>query len=265
MNLENNNSGSKSNLFSFSGPGAVQFLKENLFGYCKKAGLNPYITEEWKKGIFQLLGIQTINFPDLNQKNYMMLSNHISDFDAIILGLLHPKIRIIAKIGWATNKELMDFLKLHYDIVGIYRDFEIDKLDGDEKEAAKEHNIKINRDSYKYLKDTNEVHHLLIFPQGTISDINKNSKERVNPSFARIAEATNTSVINIFTEYSSTNGKTRIVCGKPYNITERNIDYRQLWLDDVISLQNRLENVRTPVLSEKHSNNNNPGEPFFNG
>ena len=265
MSLENNNSDSDSNLFSFSGSGAVQFLKDKLFGYCKKCGLNPYIREEWKNGIFQLLGIQTINFPDLDKKNYILLSNHISDFDAIILGLLHPKIRIISKIGWAKNKELMDFLKLHYDIVGIYRDSEIEKLDGEEKKAAKEHNIKININSYKYLKDTNEAHHLLIFPQGTISDINKNSKERINPSFARIAEATNTSLINIFTEYSSVDGGTRIVFGNPYNITGHNLDYREIWLNDVTALQNQLENVRKPVLSEKHSHNNNPDEPFFNG
>lgn len=259
MSLKNNNG-----LFSFSGPGAVQFLKDYLFGYFKKTGLNPYITEEWKKGIFQLLGIQVINLPDLDKNNYILLSNHISDFDAIILGLLHPRIRIISKIGWAANKELMDFLKLHYDIVGIYRDFEIDKLKNvAEKKAAQDHNIKVNISSYRRLRGGGEARHLLIFPQGTISDINKNSKERINPSFARIAAATKTSVINIFIEYPDTGGKTRIIGGAPYSAADRDIDYRQNWLNNVIALQNQLGEVRKPVLSQKHSLNNSPDEPFF--
>jgi len=248
---------------SFSGSEAVKYLKDNLFSYFKKSGLNPHVTEEWKNGIFQLFNIQVINLPDLDKNNYILLSNHISDFDAIILGLLYPSIRIVAKIGWATNKELMDFLGLHYNIVGIFRDFEIDELNAEEKKAAEEHNMKINLNSYRYLKDTSEAHHLLVFPQGTISDINKNSKERINPSFARIAAATKTSIINIFLEYPGTDGETRIIGGEPYNIAGRNLDHRQIWLDDMIALQNKLDNVRKPVLSEKHSLNNNPGEPFF--
>jgi len=259
MILRNNNP----DPLSFSGPDAVDYLKDYIFSYFEKAGLDPYITEDWKKGIFRLLGIQIINLPDLDSNNYILLSNHVSDFDGVILGLLHPKIKIIAKIGWANNKELMDFLKLHNNIVGIYRDFEIDRLSGEEKKTAKQHNIKINMDCYRYLKDTGEAHHLLIFPQGTISDINKNSKERINPSFARIAAIANTSVVNIFTEYPGINGNTRIVCGDPYDIADRSFDYRQAWLNDVIALQNQLENVREPVLNEKHSLNNNPGEPFF--
>jgi len=53
------------------------------------------------------------------------------------------------------------------------------------------------------------------------------------------------------------------VGSKSYDITDRGFDYRQSWIDDVISLQNQLDNIREPVLSEKHSFNNNPDEPFF--
>lgn len=33
--------------------------------------------------------------PDLDCKDYIIASNHLSDFDAIILGLLHDNIRIL--------------------------------------------------------------------------------------------------------------------------------------------------------------------------
>lgn len=248
---------------SFDGPEAVKYLKNNLFGYFEKSELDPYITKEWKKGIFQLFGIKIINMPDLDCENYILLSNHVSDFDGIILGLLHPNIKIIAKTGWTNNNELMDFLKIHYNFAGIYRDFEIEKLAGEEKKEAKIHNIKVNIEAYKYLKETGRSQHLLIFPQGTISDINKNGKERINPSFARIAASTNKKAVNIFLEYPFFGGPTRIAGSQPYEIKEYGSDRRQAWIDSVISVQNKLENVRSPVLSEKHSKNNNPGELYF--
>jgi len=236
---------------------------KGLFRFFSEANLNPFVTEEWKKGIFQLFGVQAINLPNLEEQNFILSSNHISDLDAIILGLLHPRIRIVAKIGWTTNMELMDFLKLHYDIVGVYRNFEIDKLDDDERKAAKKYNFNLFRDISNYLKDTSEVHHLLIFPQGTISDINKNSKDRVSAGFAKIASAANTKVVNIFTEYPEINGDMRIACGAPYSTVDRSVDYSKTWLNDVLALQNQLNNVREPILSEKHSLNNTPDEPFF--
>ena len=246
---------------SFTGPQAVLF-KEQLFGYFKQAGLNPNITNEWKQGIFRLFDIQLHNLPNLDDGNFIIASNHISDFDAVILGLIHPNIKIISKMGWASNQELMGFLKQHYDIVGVYREHEIDALPDSERAAAKRHNYKVTMDSLKYLK-CGSGRHLLIFPQGTISDINKNSVGRVNLGFTKIAAATNASIVNIFTEYPGTDGPTRIVCSAPYKVANRNYDYRQVWLDDVVALQNGLDNLRRPVFSEKHMNNNNPNEPFF--
>jgi len=248
---------------SFSGDEVTESLIGSIFKYFERINLNPYEQAEWKKGIFKLFGVKTLNLPDLNSQNFIFASNHISDFDAVFLGLLHPKIKIVSKSGWANNKDLMDFLKIHYDIEGIYRASEIEKLTGDEKKNASAHNFKLFKNLTKYLKNTEENHHLLIFPQGTISDINKNSTARVNPGFAKMAFATGTGIVNMFTEYPEIGGITRVVCGQPYFVTNKTLDYSKEWLDDVISLQNQLEDVRTPVLSEKHSLNNNPEEPFF--
>jgi len=234
---------------SFNGSEAIKTLKELFRGF-KKAGINPYITQKWKKGIFRLFGVTATNLPDFNRKNLILLPNHISDFDAVILGLLHPRIRIIAKKEWTDNSELMELLNLHYHIVGVDR-------------SSQNDNIGILKSSIKYLKDHSQVRHLLIFPQGTISDINKNSTERVNPGFAKLAMASQTDIVTMFTEYPGTDGPTRIICGDPHPVTDPGLDYRQIWLDEVIALQNSLNNVREPVLSKKHSLNNNPDEPYF--
>ena len=248
--------------FSFSGAEAVD-AKNKLFEYFRQAGLDPLNTAQWKEGIFRLFDIETVNLPNFSENNYILAPNHISDFDAVILGLLSPGIRIISKIGWAANEELMGFLRLHYDIIGIYRDYDIDALDDDKKKEAKKHNYNVTIDALKYLKGADKGRHLLIFPQGTISDVNHNSKERVNLGFVKMAFAAKADVVNIFTEYPDISGKTRIVCGTPYTISDRNHDYRQVWLDSVIALQNSLNGVRKPILSEKHAQNNNPSEPYF--
>ena len=250
---------------SFSDADVLQVLKNQLFHYFDEQKLNPFITEDWRRGIFQLFGVKPINIPNLDKANYVLAANHISDFDAIILGLLHPKIRIVAKIGWANNNELMSFLKLHYDIVGVYRNSEINILSDDDRKLAKAHNFKLFREINSYLKDTSEARHLLLFPQGTISDINNNSSERVNPGFTKIARAANVGIVNIFTEYPWVGGATRIIGGAPYTVAERSlsIDYSDVWLKDVISLQSQLEDTRSPLLSQKHLQNNSSGEPYF--
>jgi hypothetical protein len=248
---------------SFDGPGAVRFIQDNLCRYMERGGLDPYVTEDWKKGLWQLFGVRLINPPDFDAGNYVLCPNHISDLDALLLGLLHPRVRVVAKTAWAENEALMAFCRLHYDVVGVYRDPELLQMDDGEKVAANKHNCKITMDTLKYLKDTDGARHVLIFPQGTISDINYNSAERVNPGFARVAEASKASVVNVFIEYPGTGGETRVAFGAPYAVTDRHFDCRQPWLDGVISLQNQLDNVRVPVFSDKHANNNRPGDPFF--
>jgi len=248
---------------SYSSAEALDMLGV-LFGAFKKMGLNPHVTDEWKEGIFGLAGIRVVNMPDLNAESFVIAANHVSDFDAVMLGLLHPRIRIISKIGWTQNDEIKDFLRLHYDVVGIYRDADIDALEGDAKKAAKEHNYKVTVDALKYLKGTDGARHLLIFPQGTISDINRNTVHRINPGFAKMANMAKRRVVNVFQEYLSIDGgTTRIVGGVPYAALDRNADHSQQWLDDMIALQNSLDNVRPPVLSEKHAQNNSPDEPYF--
>jgi len=248
---------------SYSNKEALTMLS-TLFEAITKMGLNPHVKNDWNEGISRLLNVQIINKPDFDSESFIIAANHVSDFDATTLGLLHPNIRIISKIGWAQNEQLMDAMRQYYDIAGIYRDSEIEALQGDAKKAAKEHNFKVTVDALKFLKGTDGARHLLIFPQGTISDINRNTVHRINPGFAKLANMAKRRVLNVFQEYPAINGGvTRIVCGEPYAIDDRNADHRQLWLDGMIALQNSLDNVRPPVLSEKHKKNNSPDEPFF--
>lgn len=68
-----------------------------LFEVIKDMGLDSMKTEDLKKGIMFLFNVEICNMPDLENNRFIFTPNHVSDLDALILGLLHPKIRIVFK------------------------------------------------------------------------------------------------------------------------------------------------------------------------
>lgn len=237
------------NSFSFSGEEAANYLTVFL----KKlidSGIDVNSKEEFKKGIYSIFNVELYNMPDLNSKDYIFASNHVSDFDAIILGLLHDKIKILAKKEWVDNEKLMSFLSKYYDLMGVDR-----KSSGDMTKAL------INLS--KYLKNEASPKHILIFPQGTISDINNNSIDRISNGVFGLSYLTKKTILPIFLEQPSMTDKTRIVFGDEISINDKE-DHRKEWMEVIIGLQDKLNpHPRTPKLSNKHLNNNKKGDPFF--
>ncbi|MDF2544956.1 MAG: hypothetical protein K0S47_4674, partial [Herbinix sp.] len=87
------------NNFSFSGEGAANYLDVFLQKLIE-LGVDINNKADFKKGVFQLFNVELHNMPDLDCKDYIIASNHLSDFDAIIIGLLHDNIRILSKKEW---------------------------------------------------------------------------------------------------------------------------------------------------------------------
>lgn len=237
------------NNFSFSGEEASDYLNvilQKLVDF----GVDINHKDEMKKGIFNLFDVELYNMPDLNRKDYIIASNHVSDFDAIILGLLHDNIRILSKKEWVENEELMSFISKHYDLIGVDR-----KSPGDM--------TKVLIDLSRYLKNVSSPKHVLIFPQGTISDINHNSVDRISKGIFSLSYLTGKTILPVFLEQPSMNDKTRIVFGNEM-IIENKEDHRNEWIEELKALQNHLNpSPRHPILSYKHSNNNKKGDPYF--
>ena len=237
------------NTYSFDAESSVAGMI-TLFEVIKDMGLNPMETEDIKQGLLSLFNVEFINMPDLSKTRYIFTPNHVSDFDAILLGLLHPKILIVSKSDWTNNVGLKGFLDLHYNLYGFDRA-----------------SLKGLRDLLKYSIDYfatgNDNKHYLIFSQGTISDLNKNSLERISPIAQRISDRTDVSIVNIYLEQVSLYHPTRIVFDNPVMLSQKQ-DFRSFWLERETEMQKSLDPpVRLPVLSHKHSNNNRPGDPFF--
>ena len=235
--------------YAFNGETSIVGL-ETVFDIVRDMGLNPAKTDEFKKGLYALFNIQIVNMPDLDNNRFILTPNHVSDFDAIVLGLLHPKIRIVSKTDWVNNERLKPFLDLHYNLYGLDR-------------ASLKSLQKLLKDSIEYFGSSNENRHFLIFSQGTISDFNNNGVGRISTAAQKISAKANVPIVNMFVEQVSIYHTTRIVFDTPMTMSKED-DFRAVWLEREKALQSSLTPpARLPVLSHKHANNNNPGDPFF--
>jgi len=221
-----------------------------LLDIVKDMGLDPMKTEEMKKGVMALFNIEILNMPDLDNNRFIFTPNHVSDFDAIVLGLLHPKIRIVSKNDWIENKRLRQFLDLHYDLYGLNR-------------HSPQSLRNLLTESVKYFNQSDENRHFLIFSQSTISDFNNNSPERISLIAEKISNKTNVPIVNMFVEQVSIYEPTRIAFDEPMILSPTD-DFREIWLEREKIMQKTLvPPARRPKLSNKHANNNKPGDPFF--
>ncbi|WFR59485.1 lysophospholipid acyltransferase family protein [Anaerocolumna sp. AGMB13025] len=233
----------------FSGEEAANYLDVFLHKLTD-SGVDINNKVDFKKAIFKLFNIELYNMPDLDKEDYILASNHVSDFDAVILGLLHDNIKILSKKEWVDNDKLMSFVLNFYDLLGVDRN-----SSGDMTKAL----IILS----KYLKNITSPKHVLIFPQGTISDINNNSIDRIYNGIFSLSYLTQTKILPIFLEQPSMTNKTRIVFGRELLINNKE-DHRSEWIEELKMLQKTLDPPpRTPQLSYKHLNNNKIGEPFF--
>lgn len=234
---------------SFSGEDAANYLKVFLQKLVD-LGVDINNREDYKKGVFELFHVELVNMPDLDSNDYILASNHVSDFDAVILGLLHDRIRILSKKEWVDNEKLMSFVSKYYELIGVNRN-----SSGDMTKAL--------IDLTKYLKNAASPKHVLIFPQGTISDINRNSIDRIYHGIFSLSYLTQKPILPIYLEQPSMTDRTRVVFGKAFVINDKE-DHRHEWLEALKHMQNTLDPLpRTPILSYKHQNNNKLGDPFF--
>ena len=111
----------------------------------------------------------------------------------------------------------------------------------------------------------------MLFPQGTISDLNKNKLSRIKSGAFFISAKTNVPIVPVFLEQPRPFKKTRVVYGRPMYmegaVENGKVDkkvlekYRLQWQQEVFKLQDmatQFENrpIRKLKLKPKHQNNN---------
>ncbi len=192
---------------------------------------------------------------DLSNGSYILCPNHVSDADGPVMWVHNDNIRILAKKECFEHKLFAWFLN-KLNVVKIDRD----RHSGAELLSA------IN-----YFSDgENKI--FMLFPQGTISDINKNKLTRIKPGAFYVAAKTKVPIIPVFIEQPRPFKKTRVVYGNEMHlddaidengkINRKKIEeYRLKWQQEIFKLQEKaVEYGKKPIrklkLKPKHQNNN---------
>ena len=99
--------------YSFDSMKAEKYLKE-VMDILMEIKVDITDKKQLKEGFEKLFNIEYHNIPDLDNNNYILAPNHVSDFDALILGIIHENVKILSKKEWVENAKLMEFLNLNY-------------------------------------------------------------------------------------------------------------------------------------------------------
>lgn len=201
-----------------------------------------------------LYRVKEYNKPNLTDGSYILCPNHVSDADGPVIWSHNNNIRILAKKECFKHKWMALFLNF-VDVVKIDRD---------------RHNGVELMEAIDYFKDgKNKL--FMLFPQGTISDLNKNKLSRIKSGAFFISAKTNVPIVPIFLEQPRFFRKTRVVYGKPMYmegaVVNGKVDkkvlekYRLQWQQEVFKLQDmatKFEDrpIRKLKLKPKHQNNN---------
>jgi len=202
-----------------------------------------------------LLKIKEYNKDKLKDNSYILCPNHTSDFDGPVLWTSNNNIRIMAKKKLFKNKLMAKFLN-KMDVVSVDRS----------KHSARE-----IMQAVRYLKEGSEHKVFMLFPQGTISDINKNALARIKEGAFVISALSKTPIVPVFIEQPRIFRRSRIVYGNQLSLDildekekidrKKLLDARLIWQQEIFRLQQEaieLENrpIRKIKLSKKHANNN---------
>lgn len=217
---------------------------------------------EVKKLLLKVYNFKAYNVPqDITTVSYIIATNHLTDSDAPLImsyyyDLMHqvidtyPELFIFAKEncfnGVSIPKELMPILEME-------KVFAVDRKSFGGSMAAM-------RAAGRWFAQGNKPKHFLIFPQGTIYDINKDSADDLEPGAFWLARLLGIPVLPAFIEQAVEGAENRLVFGKPIFIPKdcRNFDeHKQLWLKRVIEAQNELMTLagipaREAMLDEEH-------------
>lgn len=200
-----------------------------------------------------LLRIKEYNKKYLGKQSYILCPNHTSDLDGPVLWSMNDNIRIMAKKECFKNKLLGSFLT-KIDVV---------KVDRQANNGAE------MMQAVKYLQGDEKI--FMMFPQGTISDINKNAITRIKNGAFVISSLAKVPIVPVFIEQPRFFRKSRIVYGdsflpdilNEYGKIDRDklLDARVFWQQQVLKLQQQaieLESrpIRKIKLNKKHANNN---------
>lgn len=200
---------------------------------------------EAKKTILKAYNFRAYNIPeDFTTTSYVIATNHLTDSDGPLIISFYYELMHQVK---DTYPELFVFAKKNcFNGVSIPKELapilEFEKVCSVDRESS-EGSMTAIKAAVKWFNEGEKLKHFLIFPQGTIYDINKDSSEDIERGAFWLAKLLGIPVLPAFIEQAVEGEENRLMFGKPIIIPKdcRDFDeHKKLWLESVIEAQNEL-------------------------
>lgn len=210
-----------------------------IYQMIKEQGFDPRDRGEFFEGLRRVLDIQYTNLESLSSGKYILVPNHVSEFDGLIFGILIPNMMVVAKTAWISNPNLNAFVSGLFQVVGLVRH---DTSSG----------MNVLRNCMDHLNAV-ENGAVTIFVQQTIADIDRTTPEDVANGALLIAKKTGAKIVPVYAEQVSPDHPMRVVIGEPMTVANKN-DFGKEWLEQEYALRDSLIDppARPPILCEKH-------------
>lgn len=217
---------------------------------------------EVKKMLLKTYRLKVYGLPeDYTTTSYLVATNHLTDSDApLIMSFDYDMMHKVK----TTYPQMFVFAKENC-FNGTSIPIELAPLLDMEKVVAVDRNsaggsIGAIKEAVKWYSEGEQPKHYLIFPQGTIYDINKDCIDDIERGVFWLAKLIGIPVLPAFLEQAVEGEENRLIFGEPFTIPKdcREFDeYKTLWLQRVTSAQNNLEKLTgTPArkveLDEEH-------------
>lgn len=245
---------------------ASSLFNENNIEELLKTINNPKELEnkliETKKKILELYNFKAYNIPeDFTTTSSIIAANHLTDSDAPLIisyyyELMHPVKSTYPELFVFAKENCFNGVSIPMELKPI---LEKEKVFGINRNRING-SLEAIKAAKKWFSEGELPKHFLIFSQGTIYDINKDTAADIEKGAFWLAGLLEIPILPAFIEQAVEGEENRLVFGKPISIPKacHNFDeYKQLWLEKVIEAQNLLETLtgtpaRETILDEEH-------------
>ena len=217
---------------------------------------------ETKKALLKLYNFKAYNIPDdFTVSSSIIAMNHLTDSDApLIMSFYYEQMHTVKREYPAlfvfAKENCFNGVSIPKGLNPILEQEKVVEVDRNRANGS----LEAIKTAKKWFSEGEKPKHFLIFPQGTIYDINKEKAADIEKGAFWLAGLLGAPVLPAFIEQAVEGAENRLIFGEPITVPKADRDYdvyKQIWLDRVIGAQNALKTLtgipaREAALDKDH-------------